>query len=389
MVEETQVKPDKDEKFKQLGLVPNTNSVFSKEPKIKPSQIIFYTLHNINDKKVNINSKFLEEKLSKVKYPCILLIRNNSWNDYSYVTQFKAFFFSEDKKIKNLDTIKIIEKNAKFDEEYNQYLTILDKEFTQLDKNKYFSKGIPEFYKALKELPFLKKEDILHALNEINIEGYTSKHFLTEELESLYFPYINSLLRLEEYELSTTSDYYSIAMKMFKNIIKMSQEISEDTNFRNNFMINMLYGSSITTFESYLGDAFKHNVLNNNNYFISFLRLYQFPQGEKKYCLKDLGIHGEKVLEFIKDEVKKILNNIIFHKIEVVYAMYKDILGIKLPEEIWDFEVPIQNRHSIFHRNGKNKNNEILEISRKELMTLITNVERFIKDTEHKLNNIL
>jgi hypothetical protein len=63
--------------------------------------IIFYTLmdksksrDDFQNNTKNMNLERLQSFFPDAKFPCILLVRNDSWNDYSYRSNFIAIFFN-------------------------------------------------------------------------------------------------------------------------------------------------------------------------------------------------------------------------------------------------------------------------------------------------------
>jgi hypothetical protein len=305
--------------------------------------------------------------------------------------------FIEEKEKSYLGTVKIIQKGITFNESTGYYETNLDKEFQKLDENIFFSKGTNEFFESLKNIE-THKDKILHALNEIHIKGYTESDFNIEADVTFYYGYKNSLMRDCDYEfLSPSSKYFEHAQEMLNNLktyagVLIKEEISVDdleSIKQNRFVINMLFGSTIATLETYLGDAFKYNILEQQDYLLSFVRFYQYPDNTKKYTLKEIGLHGKNITSFIKKEVKNILQEISFHNIDIVGGLYKNILNVRLPKEFYSFKEPISKRHNIFHRNGKDSDGNELNIEKNEVIQLIEKVENFIKDTERILKRIL
>jgi len=122
--------------------------------------------------------------------------------------------------------------------------------------------------------------------------------------------------------------------------------------------------------------------MNNKNYFLSFVINYNFKENEKKYTLKKIVIRGDKFREDIENEVKKIMDDIIFHRLDVVNGLYKEILDIELAENWRNLLLPVLKRHDIFHRNGKDKLGNNLIIESYDIKFLIEEIKKFINDME-------
>lgn len=320
-----------------------------------------------------------KKNLSTIKYPCIILIRNNFWNDYSYNTHFEAFHFSDDEHITSLGTVLIIQAHQK------SLNTELPEEFTELPKETYFSRGTLNFYEQLRKLNI--KDIVLSALNDIHYHSYSKEYILSIDM-SLYKPYENSLFRSDFCDLDVSSDYAKNSIDMLDKITNCVHTLSQIGELNNQKVIRrLLYGSVITTLESYLGDAFKYQVISNRKNFLSFLEKNEFKQEKTKYELIELYSQGSsKVSDFVENRVKEIMDNIIFHKVNLVISLYKGIIKIDLTPELIQFVEPIGKRHDIFHRNGKNRAGIEFDISESEIFSLITQVKKIISDTERRIS---
>lgn len=325
---------------------------------------------------IPINTQGLaEEGLKEISYPCLILVRNNGWNDYSYYTHFTPVFFQKADISTVLSTVKIIQVKAK------DLRTELPREFKELPKNEFFSRGSIKYYEELGKITGYK-DLILCALNDIHFNDYSEDYFIKYEGGELLYPYMNSLFRDDYFNLEVSSNYAKSAVETLDKISLCVDTVSKMEEPNKKVMLNLLYGSVITTLESYLGDAFKFHIMNNESYFYSFLKNYKFSKEENKYNIRELGLHGDKIGQFIKNKVKETMDKIIFHRVEIVDEIYKEILNIDLPGSLLGFKDAIQKRHDIFHRNGKDREGVELEIKDNQIRSLIYSVKKFISNVE-------
>ncbi len=353
---------------------PKTYSFAKIESKeVQHESLIFYSYYKCIKSPKEEDCINFKKNNPEIKYPCLILMRVNNWNDYKYYTNFDIFYLPNKDEVIELGIVKIIQSKAK------DFYTILPDKFEQLSKNEFFSRGTLSFYNELKSLEKIKNI-ILSSLNDIYYHHYT-KEGLSKIDMSLLVPYEQSLFRDDFYDLDVASEYAKNSLNMLYKIKNCVASLSKLDENNQKVIRKLLYGSVITALESYLGDAFKYHVINNKSYFYSFLKNYDF-KGEKKYDLNELGLHGNKIGEFIENRIKEIMNNIIFHKIELVNELYKQILNIDLLPMIMDFREAIQKRHDIFHRNGKNITGIDLNIQSYDILTLISQVKKFISETE-------
>lgn len=339
--------------------------------------INFYAIHDCKKSEEYLDYCISFEKSNNLDYPCLILLRVNSWNDYSYYSHFSTFYFENNGECHDLGNVKIIQYHSK------DLYTSLPNSFKELPKDEFFSRGTLQFYNNLKLLGI--KETVLSSINDIHYNDYGREYVSKIGDGTLIYAYEQSLFRDDFYDLEVSSEYAKNSLEMLKKIENCVSSLSELDEENIEVLRNLLYGSVITSLESYLGDAFKYHVINNENYFYSFLKNYDFPSGEKKYNLSELGLRGNDIGEFIKDKVKEIMNNIIFHKIKMTKELYKKILNIELPGMLMGFQEDIQKRHDIFHRNGKNIAGIDINVTNRDVRYLIEKVKKFIGNSEHIL----
>jgi len=337
----------------------------------------FYSIHDSGKGNEHLSAiDFLSK--NKSNYPALIFVRMNSWNDYSFYSNFLVFYFPKNNpSYTNLGVVKIIQYQAK------DLYTNLPERFEELNKKEFFSRGTLSFYNNLKLIGF--KDIVLSSINDIHYNNYGMRDISKIGDGSLIYPYQHSLFRGDFSDLEVSSEYAKNSLEMLNKIQKCKMSLSEIKDEEKEVITKLLYGSVITCLESYLGDAFKFQVMNNKNYFYSFLKNYDFPRGEVKYNLSELGLKGNGIGEFIENKVREIMNNVIFHNINLTRELYKNILNIELPERLIGFQEEIQKRHDIFHRNGKNIAGKEMVINEGEIDILITKVQRFIGDCEHIL----
>lgn len=344
-------------------------------------RIKFYSYYGCEKIPNFTDCDIFKEQKKDIVYPCIVFMRDNSWNDYNYYSHFNVFYLLDKNKIHELGIVVIIQSKAV------EGYTLLPNEFNELSKKEFFSRGSFNYYNQLNSLGSLK-ETVLSALNDIYFFHYTKKDIYKIDI-NLSDPYDNSLFRSKFIDFDISSEYAKDSkdiLDRIHNLVKSLNKVKDENDQK--FMARLLYGSIITSLESYLGDAFRSHIFNdkyNKSYIYSFLKNYDFPKGEKKYSWKELGLKGNKIGEFIENKIKVVINDISFHRLDIVNELYKDILNVDLPKNWSNFNDSIQKRHDIFHRNGKTVAGTTLEIKHSELLSLIGDVKNFIGEMERIL----
>jgi hypothetical protein len=127
-------------------------------------------------------------------------------------------------------------------------------------------------------------------------------------------------------------------------------------------LFGLLHVNVITAIETYLSDAFINTVLNDNQHLRQFVE--SNPEFSKKsFSLSEIFSRHES----IKDEVKEYLISQLWHNIAKIKPMYEAALGVTFPSNLGAIFQAINVRHDLVHRNGRNKDDVQIELSKKTL----------------------
>lgn len=355
-------------------------------------KLVFYSFYDCHDNRIARShcAEFIEK--NQIGFPSIFLVRDNKWNDYSYKSHFSVFYVKTRENFLDLGRVIIIQSGAPNSK------TKLPKKFEFLDKEVFFSRWIKGeqptiFYKNNSISEGIRK-NIFNSLNDIYYFNLTKEDVIRKDPQ-LEHPYKNSLLRYGNYSPDIFYDKGRSSLKMLEKIEEFEKFVSSLDEEKQKILRNLLYGSVVTTLETYLENAFKHYITTREKYLKMFTQKFETRSKKKNSMefLEELIQHKNKnVKGYILEEVKKIMNEeITFHKIYLVKKLYEDILNIALPSSIFQFEGAVEKRHHIFHRNGKDKLDNDLNISLEDIKQLIKGVKEFIKETEEifkeKLND--
>lgn len=164
------------------------------------------------------------------------------------------------------------------------------------------------------------------------------------------------------------------------------------------FVFNMLYASVITAMETYLSDVFINALLNNQTYLRKFVETYpKFKKTESSNTENVMKFQLSEIFEFydtINDIVIKEVLAIIYHNLRTVSPMFKDTFNVIFPKNLGAIYKAILIRHDIVHRNGRTKIDEttkvakVHNIEKKDVQSLIMEVEKFIKSVDEQMNKI-
>jgi len=158
-------------------------------------------------------------------------------------------------------------------------------------------------------------------------------------------------------------------------LTQFNQNIQEIEQIpKNRYILKLLYANVITLMETYLYELFINGVRENNLYQkIVNNRNYQ----QYKIPLKLVEVNNFDIKNYIKTQI---VEKILFHKTDS-FLLFENVFEIQIDitEEIKN---AIKNRHHIIHRNGKDFNNQNIEISEEYLNELIEEVRAFLTNID-------
>lgn len=136
------------------------------------------------------------------------------------------------------------------------------------------------------------------------------------------------------------------------------------------------------TLETYLSDTFITRVLANDIYIQNFVESY--PEFRNvKFNLKNIYTELAK----IKETVKRTVGDIIYHNYRKVREMYRATFKVEFPS-LKPIMPSLPIRHDLVHRNGKSKDGNIREVTKKDVTDLIEVVKKFVLEIETELSSI-
>lgn len=146
-------------------------------------------------------------------------------------------------------------------------------------------------------------------------------------------------------------------------------------------LYRLLYANIISKMEAFLSDTIIKQVLSSDDNKKKFLQTYE-PLAEQKFPMKAIFAKYDMLDSIIRGA----LTRIVYHDLDLVGRIYKNTLGVQLPK-VKEIDEAIQIRHHIVHRNGKDKDGNLVEISKESVHNLAETVSTFMFDIENQLPN--
>ena len=184
----------------------------------------------------------------------------------------------------------------------------------------------------------------------------------------------------DDYDYNTEVGYY----EDFKREIVEIYSILENSKnlIHKNSLHKMLYAHTITIMETYLSDTLIQKILSSKEIKRKFIENYT-DYDTKKICFKDILSELEKLEKTIKTD----LQELIYHNLGKIKPIYKAILDIEFgKDETSKIKQCVNKRHHIVHRNGKDKEDNPIQINIKDVEDVLEKVYNFISNIEKQIS---
>lgn len=140
----------------------------------------------------------------------------------------------------------------------------------------------------------------------------------------------------------------------------------------------LLYANVITALEAYLSDTFYSLVRSNEKYKRNFVENVDIQ--DKKFKLSEIYT----TFEAINTQIEKFVLDMSWHNLGKAKTIYTATFKIEFPS-INELSRLILTRHDIIHRNGKNKDGKNIYITKTDVINLILESEKLVKELDEKL----
>jgi hypothetical protein len=116
------------------------------------------------------------------------------------------------------------------------------------------------------------------------------------------------------------------------------------------YVNRLLYVNVVTALESFLSDFFSYRINQDPNLLRKFVETTPAFK-EQKIPVSDVF----RAMDAIEKRAESYLSSIVWHRLKIVAALYKNVLDIEFPDTRELHETVIKLRHELVHRNGKKK----------------------------------
>lgn len=146
-------------------------------------------------------------------------------------------------------------------------------------------------------------------------------------------------------------------------------------------LLRQIFINVIGLVETFLSDSFINLTLSEEIYFRRFIKTHPSFR-ERKFELREIFEESEK----LRDTAKRVMLDTIYHKLPKVREMYRATFEIRFPA-IDAMYAYVRDRHDLVHRNGKRKDDSVLEIDRTLLLKLVNDATEFVKEISKEISH--
>ncbi|MFQ1691122.1 hypothetical protein ACK38U_01255 [Aeromonas veronii] len=230
--------------------------------------------------------------------------------------------------------------------------------------------------------PWLPFEVIQEIADELELSHMEWERIPSEEDQHDYYGIYDDFM-----------DYQANYLRAFNTSIantKALLEIPVPDNAEQHFL-GLIHVSIITALETYLLDAFMNTLSSNPEFLFNFVsRSTEFESGKvERYLLLKGPEHIQLIVEELERNAKKHLKALLWHNLDSVRGNYGKAFGIGFPRDnIEALRTAVSIRHDLVHRNGRNNDEEQVNVTRESIAELITQVETLILEIEREINRV-
>lgn len=137
----------------------------------------------------------------------------------------------------------------------------------------------------------------------------------------------------------------------------------------------MVFASAIAAMEAFLGDLLIRTVFAEDT---ALTRILEHEQQLKKIAIPLNKI--QKNPNIVVEQVREYLAGLLYHDLAKVFEIYRLVLQVDIfpSKEIKERLMrAVKARHDIVHRNGKNKEGEVLDIQTNEVVNVLDDLLTF------------
>lgn len=190
---------------------------------------------------------------------------------------------------------------------------------------------------------------------------------------------------VDDHEEGSNADRDYLDTKFYNNFMEAMDDLDGINKESDNPVIQrMIFSTVISAMEAYLSDTLKRNVFNRDGVKRRFVKTYKNFSNDA-LTGSDVFDYLDKLDGKIKYYIDKKMS---FHDTQLIDSIYTKVLHCKIDKDkLKQLSSFVDKRHDIVHRNGKDKDSNVHDISQKDVRVLIMVVNDFLQDIDRQIIN--
>jgi hypothetical protein len=183
----------------------------------------------------------------------------------------------------------------------------------------------------------------------------------------------------EQYDAIATNKECLTKFSRELDDLERLNNVKLEYNNQEKILKRLIFIGVIGVLEAFLSDTFINLVMKNDAFVKRFV--------ETAPDFKNKKIELSQIFETksrIKEIVKKVILDIVYHNLSKVRMMYEKTFIISFPD-ISKLSKHISIRHDLVHRNGKNKDDQDVVLDTLKIIDLLRDVKAFMVEIDYRL----
>lgn len=180
-------------------------------------------------------------------------------------------------------------------------------------------------------------------------------------------------VEVEENYADEEDDYenyvFDLTPEKITSVLNEIETLSQSTK---EYLYRQLYAGAITSMEAFLSTTLLKRLLSTDKSKRAFVEKYQ-PYHEEKIDFSSIY----KQMDCIDTKIQETLRGLMYHNLGKIKPIYKNVLDIDLGD-IEAIMKAVQVRHDIVHRSGKDKEGNLHDIRKEDVIKLVEQVSSLI-----------
>ena len=169
---------------------------------------------------------------------------------------------------------------------------------------------------------------------------------------------------------------FDVTPEKLTDILDEIETLSEPTR---EYLYRQLYAGAITSMEAFLSSTLLKVVLPSAENKRKFVEKY-LPYRDEQITLANIF----EQMENLDTKIQETLRGLMYHNLGKIKPIYKEVMDIDLGD-IGEIMKAVQIRHDIVHRSGKDKEGNLHNIKKEDVISLVEKVSFLMSAVSTKL----